>query len=280
MPVSALSRPEPPVAPAPVEVAPVAAAPGIEVERPAVALLRPSHRTHIEPVAKGVYQLVTVAGEDTPAGEGAPVHRIPSAIPAPVAAPAILSASFEMPAVVEAMPAVLAVPVSAVEEEPLVVLERLEPAAGPVPAGVAIPPVSAGIIRVAASSRDVPAAAPVAPETAPAIESGEARLADALIEVSNGSGIERSGARFRAYLKDQGVPVRRLTNDARFGHSQTILFYKHGFLEAAQAIASELPMPIALERDDRQRSDLRLRLGLDSKPFDNYLSAGIITASR
>ena len=39
-------------------------------------------------------------------------------------------------------------------------------------------------------------------------------------------------------------------------------------------------MPIALEQNDRQRSDLRLRLGLDSKPFDNYLSAGIITASQ
>ena len=281
MPVSALISQEPPVPAAPpVEVAPVAAAPAVEVERPAVTLVSPEHRSHIEPVAKGVYQLVTVGGEDMAADEKAPVHRTASAIPAPVAAPAILSASFQIPAVVEAMPAILAVPVSAVQEEPLAVIERLQPAAGPVPTGVAIPPVSAGIIRVAAGSRDVPAAVPAAPETAPVIESGSALFTDALIEVSNGSGIERSGARFRAYLKDQGVPVRRLTNDGRFGHSQTILFYKHGFLEAAQAMASELPMPIALEQNDRQRSDLRLRLGLDSKPFDNYLSAGIITASR
>jgi hypothetical protein len=39
-------------------------------------------------------------------------------------------------------------------------------------------------------------------------------------------------------------------------------------------------MPIAIERNDQQRSDLRLRLGLDSQPFDKYLAAGIITASR
>jgi hypothetical protein len=303
-PVSAPSRPEPAAPSAPVEIPHAAVTPTLEAARPAVTLLRPQHGTHIEPVAKGVFRLVTIEAEDDSGEEAA--MAMPSAASEPAAlakpepapemrsaavqspalaepafAPAILTATFEIPAVVEPMPAIMAVPVSAVQSEPLAALERLRPAAGPSPVAVPIPPATAGIIRVAASSTELPEAArPAAPETAPAIEADRARLSDALIEVSNGSGIERSGARFRAYLKEQGVPVRRLTNDARFGHAQTILFYKHGFLGAAQAIASELPMPIALEQNDRQRSDLRLRLGLDSKPFDNYLSAGIITASQ
>jgi hypothetical protein len=74
--------------------------------------------------------------------------------------------------------------------------------------------------------------------------------------------------------------VRRLTNDAQFGHAETVLFYREGYLEEAQAIADELGISVALQRNDQQRSDVRLRLGLDSKPFDRYLAAGILTASR
>ena len=279
--VSAPSRAELALPPAPVPTPQSAVVPTTTVARPAVTLLRPQHGTHIEPVAKGVYRLVTTGIEDEAGEKAAPATPTAASNPAPAVTPAILSASFDIPEVVEPMPAVMAVPVSEVQAEPLAAFERLQPAAGPAVAGVPVPFAAAGIIKVAANATELPAATrSVTPETAPAIESGRARLAEALIEVSNGSGIERSGARFRAFLKAQGVPVRRLTNDARFGHHYTTLFYRHGFFEAAQAIASELPMPIALEENDRQRSDLRLRLGLDSKPFDNYLSAGIITASR
>jgi hypothetical protein len=137
----------------------------------------------------------------------------------------------------------------------------------------------AGIIRASVDAREVPFAPP-ASETASAVAAGWGLLAGAMVEVSNGSGIERSGARFRAYLRGQGVPVKRLTNDAQFGHDRTVLYYRDGYFAAAQAIATELPMPVAIERNDQQRSDLRLRLGLDSQPFDKYLAAGIIIASR
>ncbi len=256
---------QPAPVPRPVETPKTALVPMPAASRSVVTLVRPQHGTYIEPVAKGVYRLVTTGTE---ASETAP------------ALGASLTGSIEIPRVVEPMPAVAAVPVSAVQAEPLAALERVTPAAMSVHFSAPVAPV-AGIIKVAANASDAAfAAEPVAPETASAIESGGVRLAAALIEVSNGSGIERSGARFRVYLRERGVPVRRLTNDARFGHSETILFYRAGFFEAAQAIASELPMPIALKRNDRQRSDLRLRLGLDSEPFDNYLVAGIVTASR
>jgi hypothetical protein len=139
----------------------------------------------------------------------------------------------------------------------------------------------AGIIGLAATDF-----ANVASENASAATLGTGadlaatQLSTALVEVSNGSGIERSGARFRAYLRSRGIPVRRLTNDAQFGHAETVLFYREGYLEEAQAIADELGISVALQRNDQQRSDVRLRLGLDSKPFDRYLAAGILTASR
>ncbi|HEX6102905.1 MAG TPA: LytR C-terminal domain-containing protein [Alphaproteobacteria bacterium] len=253
------------------EASSVVAVPG-PVSRPAVELLKPQHGTSIQPVAKGVFQLVTV-GEEEP-------ETAPDGQRAGASAAVAATASFEIPRVTEAMPAVTAVPVSAVQAEPLEELQALAPAAGPVQLTTPMLPM-AGIIKASADAADLPfAAAASEPDTASVVASGRAILATALVEVSNGSGIERSGARFRAYLRDQGVPVKRLTNDAQFGHSRTVLYYRDGFLAAAQAIASELPMPIALERNDGQRSDLRLRLGLNSKPFDNYLAAGIITASR
>lgn len=263
--VAASATVTPEAQPAPAEAPNVALVPMPAASRSVVTLVRPQHDTYIEPVARGVYRLVTTGTE---ASETAPaVH-------------ATLTTSIEIPRVIEPMPVVSAVPVSAVQLEPLAALKRVAPAAGTVHFSTPAAPV-AGIIKVTANASEAAVAAePVTPETAPAIQFGRAQLATALIEVSNGSGIERSGARIRAYLRKHDVPVRRLTNAARFGHTETILFYRDGFFEAARAIASELPMPIALQRNDGQRSDLRLRLGLDSKPFDNYLVAGIVTASR
>ena len=320
-------------APRPVATISTRPAPTLAPAESAVTLLRPQHGTQIVPVAKGVFQLVTIGEEE------------PEVAPAAAARtnPAEFADAFEIPQVIEAMPAIAAVPVAKVHAEPLPQIQpaawAVSPAASPAEFTVPVRPM-AGIVRTSVSASETPfapqasqvasavsaapaaeldaeplrqgqAAAPAAstpeftvamqpmagiitasvdaaeapfaqqaPETASAVEPGWGLLASAMVEVSNGSGIERSGARFRAYLRGQGVPVKRLTNDAQFGHDCTVLYYRDGFLAAAQAIASELPMPIAIERNDQQRSDLRLRLGLDSQPFDNYLAAGIITASR
>ncbi len=254
--------------PAPVKTPKSGSIPSLAFAGSMVTLVKPEHGTQILPVAKGVFQLVTLYEEGAePTDDKAP--------------PAGSSgASFEIPRVVEPMPTVTAVPVSAVHAEPLA---QLSPARLVVnPAYLPAPTLQrAGVIKASVQvHEDTVAATPLTPETAPAINSVDAMMHNALIEVSNGSGIERSGARFRAYLRSQGVPVKRLTNDTWFGHARTVLYYRDGFLDAARAIASELPMPIGLEQNNRQRSDLRLRLGLDSGPFDNYLVAGIITASR
>jgi hypothetical protein len=315
-------------APAPVALASTRVAVS-EPAAPAVVLLRPQHGTQIVPIAKGVFQLVTIGEEEPEAPQAAAAQPHSTQ----------LASAFEVPQVIEAMPAVAAAPVAKVEAEPLHQIQAAAPAASPAeitvakqpmagiikasadaseapfapqaseaarmiaeaPAGepdpeplrqvreaapaaspaeltVAMQPM-AGIIRASVDASEVPFA-PQASETAGAVAAGWGLLAGAMVEVSNGSGIERSGARFRAYLRGQGVPVKRLTNDAQFGHDRTVLYYRDGYFAAAQAIASELSMPIAIERNDQQRSDLRLRLGLDSQPFDKYLAAGIITASR
>lgn len=296
---SVAAKPEPAPAPAQAPDGLLAALPIERVGSP-VTVVRPQHSARIEPVAKGVYRLVTMPAD--PVVPPAPVHD------------AALSASIEIPPVIEPMPAVFAVPVAAVEREPLAEPASFVSTSGPIQLAFSGEPV-AGIVRAVASKAEsvalispasltartvrfsMPAApiagiitaavetnAPVAvpvgtPETAAAIDPGKAMIAEALIEVSNGSGIERSGARVRAYLQGRGVPVRRLTNASKFGFTDTVLFYRNGFLAAAQAVASELPISVTLQRNDQQRSDLRLRLGLDSKPFDNYLVAGIVTAS-
>jgi tetratricopeptide (TPR) repeat protein len=297
--------------PKPVPAAPetpnLAVTPVPTPEASVVSVLHPQQDTYIEPVAHGVYRLVT--GNE---------H-----IEAAHVATARSSGMITIPQVREPMPAVAAVPVSAVQSEPLATVRGVTPVAEPVHFSTPAAPV-AGIIQVAATSSDAsfipdpvlpekhvaraapsvqlpvasaptagvievatiaPAATtatqtPASADIASNIDASRAQFSVALIEVSNGSGIERSGARFRAYLRSRGIPVRRLTNDAKFGRADTILFYREGFLEEAQAIAAELGMAVALKQNDQQRSDLRLRLGLDSKPFDNYLAAGIVTGSR
>lgn len=262
-------RQEPAPAPAPIEAPKATLMASSAPSSSAVALITPEHNTQIVPVAKGVFRLVTLDEESA------------EPVAADKALPAVsFGASFDIPRVIEAMPPVTAVPVSAVYSEPLAQLETARPVVNAAHLPTAAPTM-AGVIKASVQVHENPVAtAPLANEAAPAISSVDGLLSNALIEVSNGSGIERSGARFRAYLRDQGVPVKRLTNDARFGHERTVLFYREGFLDAARAIASQLSMPIGLEQNNRQRSDLRLRLGLDTRSFDTYLAAGIVTASR
>jgi hypothetical protein len=131
-------------APAPAQAAGVLIAPS--AARAAVTLARPQYGTRIQPVTKGVFQLETV-GEEEPE------------VAAAAAAPAMPEeASFEMPPVVEAMPAVVPVPVSAVEAEPLEELRQLAPAAGPVELPIQIQPM-AGIIAASLNAAEVPFAA-------------------------------------------------------------------------------------------------------------------------
>ena len=210
----------------------------------------------IEQVSRGVFELITAdLADKAPSAEIGEVRAASSfarfSAPAIASAPVTVAADrgrmeqagFVIPPVIEPMPAVTAVPVAAV-------------------------------------SVDVLPQAPAAPAAASAVPVRDALLAGAVIEVCNGSGIERSAARFRAFLADRGVPVRRLTNAPQFGLARTVLFYRQGHAAAAEAIAAELPMQIALERDDGQASDLRLRLGLDSQSFDKFLATGVLTASR
>lgn len=98
-----------------------------------------------------------------------------------------------------------------------------------------------------------------------------ARLADLRIEVSNGAGRLDMAARMRAYLSSRGAEAGRLTNDASFSNQVSVIFYRPGFRGEAEALAALLPLRVAVEPKERQRADVRLRLGGDLLDFDRDL---------
>ena len=280
-------EPQPAAEPAP--AAPAAPAKASSTE-PAASYAPAEPTLSIEPVAKGVYRLVTTHAAVAESSDGDRPQVVAQWFGKPIAAPALLGpmpyahsgpvvaerAPQTVPVVVEPMPAVQAVPVAAVVAEPVSPIQvaaapRQPRMPEPTPPMRAIP-VAAVAVEPERSSKQTVAGT--------AVDTVRSGLANLLIEVSNGSGIERSAGRFRTYLTGVGIPVRRLTNDKPFGYAKTVMFYRDGFLDHAKLIAAELPIAIEFRRNDRQRSDIRLRLGLDSKTFDGYLAEGILTASR
>ncbi|MDX1710598.1 MAG: LytR C-terminal domain-containing protein, partial [Rhodovibrionaceae bacterium] len=92
-----------------------------------------------------------------------------------------------------------------------------------------------------------------------------------VVEVSNGAGRRRMAARMRGYFTDQGVPVQRLTNADHFAHQSSTVFYRPGWEEEAEVLASYLPVSVAISPEPNQSADLRLELGGDLLAFDASL---------
>jgi Tfp pilus assembly protein PilF len=93
-----------------------------------------------------------------------------------------------------------------------------------------------------------------------------------VIEVSNGVGRRAMAARVREYLRAYGQNSQRLTNAKSFYHAETVVFFRPGFEERANAVAKLIPGDIATESSSSLgRSDVRLRLGWDLIEFDQQL---------
>jgi hypothetical protein len=93
------------------------------------------------------------------------------------------------------------------------------------------------------------------------------------IEIANGVGRLETAAHLDLYLEAKGVYVGALTNDARFDHEATVIFYSEGFEGEAAALARLLPFEAALEPVSMQAADIRVRLGSDMLGFERALAA-------
>jgi tetratricopeptide (TPR) repeat protein len=85
------------------------------------------------------------------------------------------------------------------------------------------------------------------------------------LELSNGNGVRGAAARLQQWLASQGVRAHRLTNQRPYGQQQTVIQYRSGQEEAAQRVASSLPVAVELAAtsSDGLRSDVRVVLGMD-----------------
>jgi tetratricopeptide (TPR) repeat protein len=109
--------------------------------------------------------------------------------------------------------------------------------------------------RIATATPATAAPAPAAPAASPT-----------RFEISNGAGRRGMAARMREHLLNSDAA--RLTNADHFAHATSAIFYRPGFADSAAAFSQSLPLRVELIEDDRQRSDVRLRLGGDLLDFD------------
>jgi Tfp pilus assembly protein PilF len=132
----------------------------------------------------------------------------------------------------------------------------LVPAALPGPKVVAAP-----VAKVETERLEAPVARPAAKQLAVP--------AELVIEVSNGNGRRHMAARTRQYLRDQGVPVARITNAKHFGFEASTIFYREGYGERARALAEKFPVPFEFREVENQYAHVRLRFGSDALDFDS-----------
>lgn len=131
---------------------------------------------------------------------------------------------------------------------------------------------AAAIIAAAAPPAPAVAQSPSADGTAPVMQS---RSTDPIIraaryEISNGHGGEGLARRLAGLIGQQGIPRPRLTNQQPYTQRETVVQYRDGYRETAEAFASQLPfrpavMPMA---STDLRVDVRLLLGRDLTTSD------------
>lgn len=133
--------------------------------------------------------------------------------------------------------------------------ERAVPAA----LAVSVAPVTSGVSLVSFAAPVTSAAPPAS--VAPAASSSR----PVRYEVSNGHGRNGLARRIATLLQQDGMAFPRLTNKRPFNEPASVVQYKRGFREAAEALAARLPFrPTILETPSAGLvSDVRLLLGRD-----------------
>lgn len=82
------------------------------------------------------------------------------------------------------------------------------------------------------------------------------------VEVANGNGVTGMAGKVGQFLRSQGYPVARLTNQKPFQVRMTQIQYRDGHLAEAQLLRSSLPeVPELVQRND-MRADVGIRLVL------------------
>lgn len=91
------------------------------------------------------------------------------------------------------------------------------------------------------------------------------------IIISNGTGRSKMASRMRGHLNKNGYQLMWLGNSDNYRKRVTTVFYKEGFRDRAEMLATNLPVSVQfIERID-QHTSLQLELGADLLHFDKEL---------
>jgi hypothetical protein len=90
--------------------------------------------------------------------------------------------------------------------------------------------------------------------------------------VSNGAGFNGLATHTADYLGKRGMPVSKITNEKKFDHRYTAIFYNPGLRGYAQKLAAKLPMHPAIIEATRGRGEVEVILGADAAVFAGELS--------
>jgi Flp pilus assembly protein TadD len=91
------------------------------------------------------------------------------------------------------------------------------------------------------------------------------------VEISNGNGIRHMARRIGHFLSERGLREPHLTNARHFDHSETIIYYRFGYLQEAYRVAREIPGYQNMEKAawfSRPETKVKVLIGKDLIPFD------------
>lgn len=209
------------------------------------------------PEEQGVGGAVAVA---EPAAEAARLSAPPAEKTAPPArvaeraAPVDAGQAVAAEAVVSRVAPAIAPTITSVREA--------APAAAASPQPVAAAPATVAEPVVVVIDRVVPAAV-----RSISRQTGHAQLAfdtpEGSVEVSNGNGYEGMAGLLSRYYAGVGQQVAHVTNAAHFNHARTVIYYRAGKREVADALRARLPVPASLQEATGIRTDARVVLGKD-----------------
>ena len=90
------------------------------------------------------------------------------------------------------------------------------------------------------------------------------------LEISNGNGVRHMARRVGQYLGEQGFNEPYLTNANHFNHSETMIYYRSGYLQDAYRVAKKIPGYQDMKkvaRFQRPTTTVRVLIGRDIIPF-------------
>ena len=129
----------------------------------------------------------------------------------------------------------------------------------------------AGPSKVAVVREDMQAAKAAKAEPEP-------KPRDYEVVVANGNGRNGMAYLTSRYLKTRGVEVADIRNAGHFNYERTRLYYRPGFEDAAQEVASLLRLPVSLRerRSEDTEADVQIVLGEDFMMYDRALRTAVL----